>query len=64
MQAAKFKVILSPWTGEDFGHPIAVTAWNWLLYQDSADVDQIRAFLDDHYQRSPEPYGGPGQPAG
>jgi len=64
VRAAKFKVILSPWTGPGFGHPIAVTAWNWLLYLDSADIDQIRAFLDDHYQQSPEPYGGPGQPAG
>ena len=63
IQSAKFKVILSPWTGEDFGHPIAVTSWNWLLYQDQADVDQIRAFLDDHYGDAPEPFGGPGQPA-
>jgi Protein of unknown function (DUF3105) len=61
---AKFKVILSPWTGEDFGHPIAVTSWNWLLYQDQADVDQIRSFLDAHYGDAPEPFGGPGQPAG
>jgi hypothetical protein len=64
VRSAKFKVILSPWTGEDFGHPIAVTSWNWLLYQDAADVDQIRAFLDDHYGKAPEPMGGPGQPAG
>lgn len=64
LRAAKFKVILSPWTGEDFGHPIAVTAWNWLLYQDQADIDQIRAFLDDHYGDAPEPFGGPPQPAG
>jgi hypothetical protein len=64
IRSAKFKVILSPWTGQDFGHPIAVTAWDWLLYLDSADTSQIRAFLDDHYQQSPEPFGGPGQPAG
>jgi hypothetical protein len=63
IRSAKFKVILSPWTGEDFGHPIAVTAWNWLLYQDEADIEQIRAFLDDHYGEAPEPFGGPGQPA-
>lgn len=63
VRSAKFKVILSPWTGADFGHPIAVTAWDWLLYLDTADTGQIRAFLDDHYQQSPEPYGGPGQPA-
>lgn len=64
VRSAKFKVLLSPWAGEDFGHPIAVTAWNWMLYQDAADVDAIRAFLDDHYGDSPEPAGGPGQPAG
>jgi hypothetical protein len=63
IRSARFKVILSPWVGEDFGHPIAVTAWNWLLYQDELDIDQIRAFLDDHYGESPEPFGGPGQPA-
>ena len=64
VRSAKFKVILSPWTGQDFGHPIAVTAWNWLLNLDSADIGQIRAFLDDHYGEAPEPFGGPGQPAG
>ena len=64
VRSAKFKVILSPWAGEDFGHPIAATAWNWMLYQDEANIDEIRAFLDDHYGDAPEPAGGPGQPAG
>jgi uncharacterized protein DUF3105 len=64
VRSAKFKVILSPWTGEDFGHPIAVTAWTWLLYLDSAEIGQVRAFLDDHYGLAPEPLGGPAQPAG
>jgi len=59
----RFKVILTPWGGADFGHPVAVTAWNWLLYLDTPDTDSIRAFLDAHYQKSPEPFGGPGQPA-
>lgn len=63
VRSAKFKVILSPWSGGDFGHPIAVTSWNWLLYLDSADIAQVRAFLDDHYGQSPEPLGGPAQPA-
>jgi hypothetical protein len=63
VRSAKFKVILSPWTGTDFGHPIAVTSWNWLLYQDELDIDEIRAFLEDHYGEAPEPFGGPGQPA-
>jgi hypothetical protein len=63
VRSAKFKVILSPWAGEDFGAPIAVTAWDWRLYLETADIDQVRAFLDDHYGDAPEPAGGPGQPA-
>lgn len=64
VRSAKFKVILSPWSGEDFGHPIAVTSWNWRLFLDSPDIEQVRAFLDDHYGQAPEPLGGPAQPAG
>lgn len=63
VRGARFKVILSPWSGTDFGHPIAVTAWNYLLYQDALDLDQIQAFMNAHYGRAPEPNGGPGQPA-
>jgi hypothetical protein len=63
VRTAKFKVILSPWTGKDFDHPIAVTSWNWLLYLDSADIGQVRAFVNDHYGQAPEPLGGPAQPA-
>lgn len=63
MRSAKFKVILSPWTGADFGAPIAVTSWTWLLKLDSTDIDQVRAFLEDHYGEAPEPLGGPAQPA-
>lgn len=59
---AQFKVILTPWSGADFGHPIAVTAWNWLLYLDTPDVDAVRTFFDAHYGDAPEPFGGPGQP--
>lgn len=62
IRSARYKVILSPWGGEDFGSPIAVTAWDWKLYLESADIDQVRAFLDDHYGDAPEPLGGPGQP--
>ena len=58
----QFKVIVTPWSGPDFGHPIAVTAWGWLLYLDTANIDGIRTFLDAHYDQSPEPFGGPGQP--
>lgn len=59
-----YKVLLSPWSGEDFGHPIAVTAWDWLLFLDSADIDQIRAFQDSHPPSdAPEPLGGPAQGA-
>ncbi len=63
VRSARFKVILSPWSGSDFGHPIAVTAWNYLLYQDVLNIGEIQSFMDAHYGRSPEPNGGPGQPA-
>jgi uncharacterized protein DUF3105 len=62
VRTAKFKVILSPWASQDFGHPIAVTSWRWRLFLDSADIGQVRAFLDDHYGQSPESLGGPPQP--
>jgi hypothetical protein len=55
----RFKFIFSPWGGEDFGHPIAVTAWEFLLYLDTADLDAIRGFADSHYGDAPEPNGGP-----
>jgi uncharacterized protein DUF3105 len=65
LQTSNFKVLLSPWDGQDFGHPIAVTAWGWLLYQDAADIDQIRAFQNDHPPSdAPEPFSGPAQGAG
>lgn len=58
---SEFKVLVSPWNGKDFGHPIAVTAWDWLLYLDTADIDQIRAFQADHPSTdAPESTGGPG----
>ncbi len=59
---SQFKVILTPWSGADFGHAVAVTAWNWLLYLDTANVDAVRTFLDAHYGEAPEPFGGPAQP--
>jgi hypothetical protein len=58
----QFKVILAPWSGTDFGHAVAVTAWDWLLYLDTANVDAVRTFLDAHYGDAPEPFGGPAQP--
>jgi hypothetical protein len=58
----RFKVILTPWSGANFGHPVAVTSWGWLLYLDSADLDMIRAFIDDHYGDAPEPNQGPAKP--
>ena len=62
VRSTRFKVILSPWAGADFGHPVAVTAWNYLLYQDTLDISQIESFVTSHYGRAPEPNGGPGQP--
>ncbi len=58
----EFKVILTPWSGANFNHAIAVTAWDWLLYLDTADLDKIRGFMDDHYLDAPEPNGGPAKP--
>ncbi|MEP7040239.1 MAG: DUF3105 domain-containing protein [Chloroflexota bacterium] len=58
----RFKVIVSPWSGANFGHPIALAAWNWLLYQDSVDLEVVRTFMDAHYGDAPEPFGGPAKP--
>jgi hypothetical protein len=58
----RFKVILTPWSGADFGHPLALTAWNWLAYLDTADLDKVRGFIDAHYGHAPEPFGGPAKP--
>ena len=59
----RFKFILSPWGGADFGHAIAVTAWTRLLYQDELDLAEIREFVDRYYERlGPEPAGGPAAP--
>jgi len=58
----RFKMALVPWSGADFSHPIAVTAWNWLLYLDTADLDKVRTFTDAHYGKAPEPFGGPAKP--
>ena len=59
----RFKFILTPWAGEDFGSPIAVTAWRRLLYLDEPNVDAVRGFGDANYGRAPENGGGPGPPA-
>ncbi len=64
LRTNRYKVILSPWEGEDFGHPWAVTAWQRLLHLDDGDLGAIRSFFDQHYGiRGPEPRGGPGPPA-
>ena len=60
--SGRYKFILSPWDGPDFGHPIAVTAWRQLLYLDEADTAAIDEFARTHYGRAPEPNGGPGPP--
>lgn len=62
LRDARFKFIVSPWDGPDFGHPIALTAWRRLLYLDSADLDAIGGFADANYGRAPEPQGGPPPP--
>lgn len=63
LSGTRFKIILSPWTGADFGHPIAAVAWDWRLYLDDANTDGLKQFIAAHYQQSPEPNGGPGPPA-
>lgn len=62
--SGRYKFILTPWDGPDFGEPIAVTAWRQLLYMDEVDTDAIGDFARTHYGRSPEPGGGPGPPSG
>jgi hypothetical protein len=62
--SGRYKFILTPWGGADFGHPIAVTAWRQLLYLDTVDTGMIDEFARAHYGRAPEPGGGPGPPAG
>jgi hypothetical protein len=59
----RYKVILAPWAGEDFGYPMAILAWTWLLYLDEVDTDLMDQFIDQHYGDAPEPGGGPGPPA-
>jgi hypothetical protein len=63
LNGSRFKIILSPWTGDDFGHPLAVVAWNWRLFLDEPNTDAIEEFIRDHYQKSPEPNGGPAPPS-
>jgi hypothetical protein len=64
LRTNRFKVILSPWEGDDFGHPWAVTTWGYILYLQEGDLGAIRGFFDTHYGiRGPEPQGGPGPPA-
>jgi hypothetical protein len=63
VQSNRYKVIVSPWSGADFEHPIALTAWGWLLYQDTVDLGVVRDFVSIHYGDAPEPNGGPGPPA-
>jgi hypothetical protein len=58
----RFKVVLVPWSGTDFGHPIAVTAWDWLLYLETPDLEKVHTFIDAHYGDSPESLGGPPKP--
>lgn len=61
--SGRFKFILTPWAGEDFGAPIALTAWRHLLYLDEVDTAAIDDFVRARYGLAPEPNGGPGPPA-
>lgn len=60
----QFKWILTPWGGEDeLPAPIVVTAWQYLLELETADIGAIEGFADAHYGEAPEPGGGPGPPS-
>lgn len=59
----RYKVLVAPWGEGDFGHPMAILAWTWLLNLDEVDTNLMDAFVDQHYGDAPEPGGGPGPPA-
>ena len=59
----RFKVLVAPWAGSDFGHPVAMVAWTWLLYVDEINTELMDRFVDQQYGDAPEPGGGPGPPA-
>ncbi|HEY7737526.1 MAG TPA: DUF3105 domain-containing protein [Candidatus Limnocylindria bacterium] len=59
----RYKVLVAPWGGSDFGHPMAILAWTWLLDLDEVDTELMDRFIDQHYGDGPEPGGGPGPPA-
>ena len=61
--SGRFKFILSPWGGSDpLPAPIVASAWRYLLELDTADTSAINDFARAHYQKSPEPNGGPAPP--
>lgn len=60
--SGRYKFILSPWSGEDFGAPIAVTSWRHLLLLGEADTDAIGDFAGERYGIAPEPGAGPPPP--
>ena len=63
--SGRYKFILSPWGGDEpLSAPVVATAWRWLLPLDTVDTSAIGDFARAHYQRSPEPNGGPGPPTG
>lgn len=59
----RYKVLVAPWAGSDFGHPMAIVAWTWVLDLEEVDTDLMDRFIDQHYGDAPEPGGGPGPPA-
>lgn len=58
----RYKVLVAPWAGADFGSPMAIVAWTWLLYMDEIDTELMDRFVEQHYGDAPEPGGGPGPP--
>ena len=50
-------VLLLPRPADKLDTPIAVTAWTWLLKQDSFDATQIGNFFRQHVDNGPEKVG-------
>jgi hypothetical protein len=51
-------IVLTPRPADKMSEsPIAVTAWTWLLRQDSFDASTIRAFFRAHVDQGPEKVG-------
>ena len=51
-RGAQPRVLIMPYS--DMDTKIAAVAWGWLLQQDDQNIDQLRAFVEQHVDRGPE----------